>query len=82
MICGHYEPLWLRILKIPIFIIIFPFALINLALFKQRKCSKCYGNIWRFQESVREEKPFICSDGNNYPWINLWHIKCYKEKIE
>jgi len=77
-----HEPTWFRILKIPIMIILLPYLLIYFLILKDKDCSICGKKIWRLQKSVRLEKPFIASDGNNYPSIYLYHLKCYKEKIE
>ncbi len=78
MIDG-YAPLWARIFKIPIYIILLPFGLIHLILFKERICSKCYKKIWRFQKSVRKEEPNIIDNNWNFPRVNMWHFECYKK---
>ena len=74
-----HEPRWMMLVRIPIYIILLPLILIHLILFRVENCSKCYKKIWRFQKSVREEKPFIC-EGENYPTKSVWHFKCYIKK--
>ncbi len=71
-----YEPLWLRIIKIPFYIIFLPFVIVYIILTGERNCRKCNKFIWRWQKSVRKEKPCIIS-GMNLPHIDDWHLKCY-----
>jgi len=82
-----YQPWWMKVIMFPLKVILIPFAIIYLIITKDSYCSECHKIIWRNQKSVRIERPFICEDGNNYPYINCWHMKCYKikelkEKVE